>query len=270
MMPHIYLIYSYTPLQTIITDMLHPDPRKRPDATTLEQVEVRAEKSRMQMSLDKRVFNVGKDLANLGGSATDVLDNVPSVTVDVEGNVSLRGSGGVRILINGRPSSLVGVGDTDGLRNIPANLIERVEVIRGPASTLYGADAIGGVINIITKKHDGYVSAQVGHFNKTGVTLKATHEQKAFKWNTYLHAQKDDGDEYQIADSFSDNMIVSDDPKSLVEFHTHVDIYNTQISFYAHQVTGENFYTLGLLSNGFNLNKDSFKKSVYSNLLEIK
>ena len=122
-----------------------------PNATTLAEVEVRAEKSNMQISLDKRVFNVGKDLANIGGSASDVLDNVPSVTVDAEGGVSLRGSAGVRILINGRPSGLVGVGDTDGLRQIPANLIDRIEVITNP-SARYEAEGMAGIINIILKK----------------------------------------------------------------------------------------------------------------------
>ena len=75
----------------------------------LGEVEIRAEKSETQFSLDKRVFNVGKDLANRGGTAEDILDNVPSVTVDIDGNVSLRGSTNVRMLIDGRPSGLIGV-----------------------------------------------------------------------------------------------------------------------------------------------------------------
>ena len=78
------------------------------NSETLVEVEVRAEKSSVQMTLDKRIFNVGKDLANAGGSAADILDEVPSVAVDVEGNVSLRGSEGVQILIDGKPSGLVG------------------------------------------------------------------------------------------------------------------------------------------------------------------
>lgn len=126
------------------------------DATTLSQVEVTAERSRLEMSLDKRVFNVGKDLANSGGTASEVLDNIPSVAVDVEGNVSLRGSGGVRILVNGKPSGLVGIGDSDGLRNIPANMIERVEIVTNP-SARYEAEGMAGIINIILKKdqHQG-------------------------------------------------------------------------------------------------------------------
>ncbi|MEM8526391.1 MAG: outer membrane beta-barrel family protein [Bacteroidota bacterium] len=121
-----------------------------PDATTLAEVEVRAEKSEMQMMLDKRVFNVGKDLANMGGSAVEILDNVPSVTVDVEGEVSLRG-GAVRILVDGKPSGLINENNPNGLRAIPANLIERIEVITNP-SARYEAEGMTGIINIVLKK----------------------------------------------------------------------------------------------------------------------
>jgi hypothetical protein len=84
-------------------------------ADTLDEVTVQAEKSSMELSLDKKVFNVGKDLANAGGTAVDILTNVPSVAVDVEGNVSLRGSGNVRILIDGKPSGLVSIKGASGL-----------------------------------------------------------------------------------------------------------------------------------------------------------
>ena len=123
-----------------------------PDAEMLTEVEVTAEKSQMQISLDKRVFNVGKDLASKGGTAEDILDNVPSVSVDIEGNVSLRGSAGVRILIDGKPSSLVGADNANGLRSIPANMIEKVEVITNP-SARYEAEGMAGIINIVLKKN---------------------------------------------------------------------------------------------------------------------
>ncbi len=117
----------------------------------LDEIVVRAEKSDMQFSLDKRIFNVGKDLASRGGNASDVLDNIPSVTVGVEGEVSLRGSENVRILINGRPSGLIGLNGTDGLRTINASMIERVEVITNPSSK-FEAEGMAGIINIILKK----------------------------------------------------------------------------------------------------------------------
>ncbi|NND06467.1 MAG: TonB-dependent receptor [Saprospiraceae bacterium] len=120
-------------------------------AQMLDEIEVVAEKSEMQFDLDKRVFNVGKDLANKGGSAEDILDNIPSITVDVEGNVSLRGSENVRILVDGKPSGLVGVGDTDGLKSLPSGMIEKVEVVTN-ASARYEASGTSGIINIILKK----------------------------------------------------------------------------------------------------------------------
>ncbi len=120
----------------------------------LDDIEIRAERSETQFSLDKRVFNVGSDLANQGGNAQDILDNVPSVTVDLEGAVSLRGSDGVRILIDGRPSGLANQDNANGLRSIPANLIDKVEVITNP-SARYEAEGMAGIINIVLKKEKG-------------------------------------------------------------------------------------------------------------------
>jgi outer membrane receptor protein involved in Fe transport len=135
------------------------------DGVQLDQVEIRAERSEVQFSLDKKIFNVGKDLANRGGTAEDILDNVPSVTVDIEGNVSLRGSTGVTILVDGRPSSLIGISNTNGLRSLPANSIEKVEVITNP-SARYQAEGMAGIINIILKK--GEKSGWNGNIDLTG------------------------------------------------------------------------------------------------------
>ncbi|TNE60039.1 MAG: TonB-dependent receptor [Bacteroidetes bacterium] len=152
-----------------------------PAANRLDEVVVRAEKSAVQMSLDKRVFNVGKDLANRGGTAAEILDNVPSVNVDVEGNVSLRGSGGVRILIDGRPSGLVGISNTNGLRQLPANLIDRVEVITNP-SARYEAEGMAGIINIVLKKEqanglNGAVDLTVGNPDQYGASINLNYRK---------------------------------------------------------------------------------------------
>ncbi|MFD1141537.1 TonB-dependent receptor domain-containing protein [Larkinella insperata] len=120
-------------------------------ASTLAEVVVQGEKSTMEFSLDKRIFNVGKDLANAGGTAVDILSNVPSVAVDVEGNVSLRGSSSVRILIDGKPSGLVSFKGGSGLQQLQGSMIERIEVITNP-SARYEAEGMGGVINIVLKK----------------------------------------------------------------------------------------------------------------------
>ena len=117
----------------------------------LDEVVIQGEKSTMELSLDKKIFNVGKDLANAGGSAVDVLTNVPSVAVDVEGNVSLRGSGNVTILIDGKPSGLVSMKGSSGLQQLQASMVERVEIITNP-SARYQAEGMAGIINIVLKK----------------------------------------------------------------------------------------------------------------------
>lgn len=132
----------------------------------LDEVEVIAEKSTFEIGLDKKVFNVGKDLANRGGNAGEILDNIPSVTVDIEGQVSLRGSSNVRILVDGKQSGLIGIGSTKGLQSLQANMIERVEVITNP-SAKYDAEGMSGIINIILKKQqrsgiNGSVDASLG------------------------------------------------------------------------------------------------------------
>jgi outer membrane receptor protein involved in Fe transport len=123
----------------------------QPRSTALSDVTVTAEKSQMVIGLDRKVFNVGKDLSSTGKSAAEILDNIPSVTVDVDGNVSLRGSQNLQIFIDGKPSGLYNAGNSDALRNLPGSLIEKVEIITNP-SAKYEAEGMAGIINIILKK----------------------------------------------------------------------------------------------------------------------
>jgi outer membrane receptor protein involved in Fe transport len=122
------------------------------DQQILEEVEVRAEKSQTVFKLDKRVFNVGKDLSSTGASAYEVLNNVPSVNVNIEGEISLRGSSGVQVLINGKPS-VIASEQGSALGTITADMIEKVEVITNP-SAKYEAEGTSGIINIILKKEE--------------------------------------------------------------------------------------------------------------------
>ncbi len=121
------------------------------NTTTLDEVEVRAERSSMELKLDKRVFNVGKDLVNAGSNAAEILDNVPSVEVDIDGNVSLRGSENVRILIDGKPSGLVSTSSTEALKQMQGDMVKSVEVITNP-SAKFDAEGEVGIINIVLKK----------------------------------------------------------------------------------------------------------------------
>jgi outer membrane receptor for ferrienterochelin and colicins len=119
------------------------------DAAQLSEVVVRAEKTTVEIKLDKKVFNVGNDLMVKGGTVSDVLANIPSVSVDVEGNVSLRGNDNVKILIDGKPSNAINI--TEALRIIPADAIDKVEVITNP-SARYDAEGGGGILNIVLKR----------------------------------------------------------------------------------------------------------------------
>lgn len=155
-------------------------------AGDLEEVVVQGEKTSMELSLDKRIFNVGKDLANAGGTANDILMNLPSIAVDPEGNVRLRGSSNVRILIDGKPSGLVSFKGSSGLRQLPANMIDRVEVITNP-SARYEAEGMAGVINIILKKENnqgfsGSFEVIVGSPTNLGFTANLNYRHKKINW----------------------------------------------------------------------------------------
>ena len=158
-----------------------------PDSRLLNEVDVVAEQSTYEMTLDKRVFNVGKDVANTAGNAIEVLENIPAVSVDVEGNVSLRGDDGVRILIDGKESGLSGMSTQDALRTLQGDMIERVEVITNP-SVRYDAEGSAGIINIILKKDkrqgfNGAVNIRTGYPWMYGVSLSGNYRLK--RWNLF-------------------------------------------------------------------------------------
>lgn len=152
------------------------------NAAQLDEVVVRAEKTTVQIKLDKKVYNVGSDLMVKGGTVSDVLDNIPSVAVDAEGNVSLRGNENVRILIDGRPSNAINV--TEALRLIPADAIEKVEVVTNP-SARYDAEGGGGLLNIILKKgknqgFNGSFIANTGYPDNHGLSGTINYKTKKF------------------------------------------------------------------------------------------
>jgi outer membrane receptor protein involved in Fe transport len=152
------------------------------DSQRLDEVVVRGERSQMVLALDKKVFNVGKDLANAGGTALNILGNVPSVAVDVEGNVSLRGSSNVRILIDGKPSGLVSFKGGSGLQQLQASMIERVEIITNP-SARYEAEGMSGIINIVLKKDqqqglNGSFDVIAGHPTNYGLAANVNYRRK--------------------------------------------------------------------------------------------
>lgn len=162
----------------------------------LEGVEVVAEKTTVEVRLDKKIYNIGKDLTTSGATISDALGNIPSVSVDVEGAISLRGNENVRILINGKPSALAGFGSTEALRQLPADAIEKVEVITSP-SARYDAEGTAGILNIILKKEktlgfNGSVNANIGYPASSGITVNANLRTDKFNiFNTTGYRYRD-------------------------------------------------------------------------------
>ena len=172
------------PTRTVTRDLALGEVTMGQSSVALETVTVAAERSQLVMKLDKRVFTVGEDLTAAGGTAADILNSVPSVNVDPEGNVSLRGSGGVRILVDGKPSAMLNSGDLDALRRMQGDIIEKVEVITNP-SARYEAEGQAGIINIILKKNkrkgvNGSFGVNVGVPENFGASYNLNYRSGAF------------------------------------------------------------------------------------------
>ena len=148
----------------------------------LDEIEVIGEKTEIEIKLDKTVYNIGKDLTLKGSSVSDVLDNLPSLEVDIDGNVSLRGNQSVRILINGKPSGLVGISSNDALKQFPSESVEKVEVITSP-SARYNAEGTAGIINIVLRRNklaglNGSASLNLGDPRRVGISTNLNFRTK--------------------------------------------------------------------------------------------
>ena len=163
---------------------------------SLGEVEVTGRKSTFVNSIDRKTFNVGEDLMSKTGSLSDLLQNVPSVQVDIDGNVSLRGSDNVTILIDGKPSAMMNLNRAAVLQQIPANSIEKIEVITNP-SAKYKPDGTSGIINIVLKKNkslglNGNASANVGNDNRYNGNFAMNYNPGKFNLFGNLGFRQDD------------------------------------------------------------------------------
>ncbi|MFD0991191.1 TonB-dependent receptor domain-containing protein [Mariniflexile jejuense] len=145
----------------------------------LDDVIVSAKKSVLNTSIDRKVYNVEKDIQSQTGSASDILQNIPSISVDVDGTVALRGSTNVTFFINGKPSTLLGKNSAVVLQQMPSNNIERIEVITNP-SAKYKPDGTGGIINIVLKKDkqkgfNGLFLANAGNNNRYNTSMSLNY-----------------------------------------------------------------------------------------------
>lgn len=160
---------------------------KTAKSNVLNEVTVTAPKTTMQLGIDKKVFSVDQSLVSEGGSASDLLQNVPSVQTDIDGNVSLRGSSGVKVLIDGKPSLIAGGDVAQILKSIPASSIESVELITNP-SAKYDAEGQSGIINIVLKKNkklgfNGSLALTAGNRNNYNANTSMSFQNK--KVNLY-------------------------------------------------------------------------------------
>jgi outer membrane receptor protein involved in Fe transport len=146
---------------------------------SLEEVVVTAEKPLYSASIDRKVYNVDRDLASKAGSASELLQNVPSVQVDIEGTVSLRGSANVLIMVNGKTSPLMNKNSATVLQQMPASTIDRIEVITNP-SAKYKPDGTAGILNIVLKKNtsfglNGNIASNAGNDDRYNGTLRLNY-----------------------------------------------------------------------------------------------
>jgi len=147
-----------------------------PSAINMNEVTITGERAMMINKIDRKVFNVQKDIQAQTGTVTDMLETIPSVSVDMDGNITLRGSGNVTVLINGRPSLMT---NSANLEQMPASLVEKIEVITNP-SARYRPDGTGGIINIILKKErkagfNTIVGANVGNNSRWNTNLQLNY-----------------------------------------------------------------------------------------------
>ena len=174
------------------------------DTQMLEEVTVIAERSTVDIKLDKKIYNVGQDMIVKGGTAADVLDNVPSVVVDSEGTISLRGNENVKVLIDGKPTGLAN-NIQEAMRILPAESIDRVEVITNP-SARYEAEGGAGIINIILRKGkalgiNGSVTGTIGDPRNYEVNTMFNFRSEKFNFFTSLGYRDSKSKGYNLNDN---------------------------------------------------------------------
>jgi outer membrane receptor protein involved in Fe transport len=259
------------------------------DATTLQEVELIAEKTTVEIKLDKKIYNVGKDLTVRGGTVSDVLDNVPSVSVDVEGNVALRGNENVRILINGKPSGLVGLNSTAALRQLPAESIEKIEVITSP-SARYDAEGTGGILNIILRRSklqgfNGAITTNAGYNPSAGISGNVnyrTGDINIFNTTSYNYREvpgaSSSNTQYFNRELDDNGNLITDNPDTFLDETSDFDrvrkSFNTNLGVEWYITDSASLTTSILYSEGDNQNNttntlntfDSFRNPLISSL----
>ncbi|MEN8137290.1 MAG: outer membrane beta-barrel family protein [Bacteroidota bacterium] len=244
----------------------------QPDVDVLENVTVTSERTYVENKIDKKVVNIGKDLLTAGASATDIMSSLPSVDVDIEGNVSLRGNENVRILVDGRPTNL---SSEELLATIPAENIDRVEIITNP-SAKYDPDGISGILNIILKKNkklgfNGSATGGIGTanefsgFNKYNGSLNLNYN--VGKWNIFAnygyrsHERETSGDFSRITSYDGNEKLLEQTSDNKRQRQSNTLKTGIDYSF-------NNKNTLSYTANIRKSDRNSFQDIVYENPME--
>jgi len=257
-----------------------------PDEIAIAEVGVVAEKPMMRYEVDRKVIDVSHNPMAQGGSAVEALENVPSISVDMEGSVSLRGSSNFTVLIDGRQSPLSG---SDALNQIPANAIAEIEIITNP-SAKYDPDGTGGIINIITKKgrlkgHSFIANLSAGTSPMLSGDFSYTYRHKKYEWMLSAGYKNADvsfyhqDDQYMkvydsVADGYYDSNVFTDKEGNMIHgrssVKTAVDLFlsdnntlNIGGGFYSYHFARKFTSLIEIHQKPFNLAQiDSLEKSV--------
>lgn len=253
------------------------------EAITLNEVNIVAERSTIEQKVDRKVINVGKDLTTVGATASEIMSNIPSVNVDQDGNLSLRGNTNVKVLVDGRPSNM---NVAELLKQIPSTSIKKVELITNP-SAKYNPEGMSGIINIVLHKNTN--NGFNGSFN-TGITFAKTPKfNNSFngnyrhnKFNFYTTLGNNVGDylnrgSIHLFDDGSDQLTRVNSGRNSqfgkIGFDYFIDDYNT-LSVYTNQNATKNKTTINssiLFDNPINdiLEDDFYNSKIYNAVYNV-
>ena len=217
-----------------------------------------------KMELDKKTYNVDQDISSRGGSLHDVLSNVPSVNVETDGSVSMRGNSNVKFLINGKPSSILGITDdmSTALKSIPADQIEKIEIITNPSSK-FEAEGTAGILNIILKKSsslgfNGSVNGSLGYFPNTRLNTNLSWNYG--KWNWFVNGGGGYG--RNQSESYAD-IFYKNTAENLITRSTNkpeMKNYNISTGF-GYAFTEKTSFNMSLSANSFLNNPNSLQEN---------
>lgn len=213
-----------------------------PDTAMLNEVNIVAERSTIEQRIDRKVINIGKDLTTAGASASDIMGNLPTLTVDQDGNIAMRGNSNVRILVDGKPTNIPAA---QLLRQIPSSSIKSVELITNP-SAKYNPEGMSGIINIVLHKNsnlgfNGNLNSGVTFGKDTRGNGSLNMNYRAGKFNLYTNLgtnfgkREQNGEIYTLENNSTENILFKNDNASY--------LYKIGVDFYLDDKNTFSFYT---------------------------